>query len=177
MPNPIVTVENLSYRYGATVALDGVDLTVAPGRCVALLGANGAGKTTLVGTLTGLLRPGGGRVRVAGGDPLDAPTRRRIGTVQQSVGFPRTLTVRELVGGWAVRAGRRASAATPVLVETGIADLAGRRAAKLSGGQQQRLQLAMALVGDHDRGRTGRVGGVPYGQDVSEPWTRQPGNA
>ena len=119
---------------------------MARGECVALLGPNGAGKTTLVNALTGLLRPDAGRVEIDGGDPRQARTRRRVGVVQQSVGFPRTLTVGELVGGWAVRAGLPAAAADAVLDEVGIADLARRRTHKLSGGQQQRLQLAMALV-------------------------------
>jgi ABC-2 type transport system ATP-binding protein len=66
------------------------------------------------------------------------------------MGFPRTLTVAELVRGAAVRAGRPAAAAGPVLAEVGITDLQRRRAGKLSGGQQQRVALAMALVGDPD---------------------------
>lgn len=144
----VVTIEGLRHTYGRTLALDGVDLTVAPGECVALLGPNGAGKTTLVNALTGLQRPTAGRVEIDGDDPQRAETRKRIGVVQQSVGFPRTLTVGELVAGWAVRYGRTASAAEPVLRELGITDLRGRRTHKLSGGQQQRLQLAMALVAD-----------------------------
>src|SRR5690606_22529665 len=121
----------------ATVALAGVDLQVAPGECVALLGPNGAGKTTLVNAAIGLQPVQGGRVRVAGGDPRQASTRRRLGVVQQSVGFPRTLRVGELVRGAAVRLGLPASAAGPVLAEVGLSELVERRAHKLSGGQQQ----------------------------------------
>lgn len=142
----VLDVEGVRHRYGGTVALDGVDLRVAAGECVALLGPNGAGKTTLVNLAVGLLAAQEGRVRVAGGDPRHAATRRALGVVQQSVGFPKTLTVGELVSGAAVRAGARPAAAGPVLAEVGLTDLAGRRAHKLSGGQQQRLQLAMALV-------------------------------
>ena len=144
----VVTIAGLRHHYGRTLALDGVDLTVAAGECVALLGPNGAGKTTLVNALTGLMRPTAGRVAIAGGDPRRAQTRTRLGVVQQSAGLPRTLTVRELVSGWAVRQGRPPSAAGPVLAEIGISDLARRRTSKLSGGQQQRVQLAMALVAD-----------------------------
>jgi ABC-2 type transport system ATP-binding protein len=68
--------------------------------------------------------------------------------VQQSLGFPNTLKVVELVTGAAVRAGVPRSAAGPVMAELDLTDLAGRRAGKLSGGQKQRLQLAMALVAD-----------------------------
>lgn len=68
--------------------------------------------------------------------------------MHQQAGFPRTLKVRELVSGWAVRAGRAPSEADAVLTEVGLDDLAKRRVTELSGGQQQRLQLAMALVVD-----------------------------
>ncbi|MBW0088328.1 ABC transporter ATP-binding protein [Pseudonocardia sp. KRD-184] len=136
------------HRYGAHVALDGVDLRVRAGECLALLGPNGAGKTTLIGLATGLLARQAGHVAVCGGDPRRAAVRRHLGVVQQSTGFPATETVGELVRGAAVRAGRPASAAGPVLAEIGVADLAPRRAPKLSGGQRQRVGLAMALVGD-----------------------------
>ncbi|WP_214405329.1 ABC transporter ATP-binding protein [Pseudonocardia lacus] len=146
----VLQIEGVRHRYGALTAVDGVDLRVAPGECVALLGPNGAGKTTLIGLATGLLAAQEGRVRVCGGDPRSAATRRHLGVVQQTMGFPTTLTVAELVRGAAVRAGRPAAAAGPVLAEVGITDLARRRSAKLSGGQRQRVALAMALVGDPD---------------------------
>ena len=146
--NNVVTIRGLAHRYGATHALRGVDLTVAAGECVALLGPNGAGKTTLVGALTGMLAPSAGIARIDGADPRRPATRRRLGVVHQQAGFPRTLKVRELVSGWAVRAGRPASDAEAVLTEVGLHDLAKRRVTALSGGQQQRLQLAMALVVD-----------------------------
>jgi ABC-2 type transport system ATP-binding protein len=146
--NEVLTVRDLRHRYGGTVALDGVDLTVRPGECVALLGPNGAGKTTLVSLVTGLLARQSGQVSLAGGDPRDARTRRRLGVVQQSIGFPNTLKVGELVAGAAVRRGASRGAAGPVLAELDLTTLANRRAAKLSGGQQQRVQLGMALVGD-----------------------------
>ncbi|MGW3141247.1 ABC transporter ATP-binding protein [Streptomyces sp. NPDC001139] len=146
----VLTVEGLRHRYGETVALDGVDLRVDPGECVALLGPNGAGKSTLVALAVGLLVPQHGTVRILGGDPRRAATRRRLGVAQQALGFPNTLTVNELVTGAAVRGGRRAAAAGPILAELGLTDLASRRVPKLSGGQKQRVQLAMALVTEPD---------------------------
>jgi ABC-2 type transport system ATP-binding protein len=145
---PVLEVQGVRHRYGGTVALDGVDLRVDAGECVALLGPNGAGKTTLVNLVIGLLARQAGSIAIAGGDPRIAATRRELGVVQQSLGFPTTAKVRELVVGAAVRAGVPRSSAGPVLAELGLTDLAGRRAVKLSGGQRQRLQLAMALVGD-----------------------------
>jgi ABC-2 type transport system ATP-binding protein len=144
----IVTIRGLDHRYGKTHALQGVDLTVASGECVALLGPNGAGKTTLISALTGMLAPTAGTVQIDGADPRRPATRRRLGVVHQRAGFPRTLKVRELVAGWAVRAGRPASNADAILAEVGLRDLSKRRVTALSGGQQQRLQLAMALVVD-----------------------------
>ena len=144
----IVTIRGLDHRYGTTYALRGVDLTVASGECVALLGPNGAGKTTLISALTGMLAPTAGHVQIDGADPRRPATRRRLGVVHQRAGFPRTLKVRELVAGWAVRAGRPGSDADAILAEVGLDDLTKRRVAQLSGGQQQRLQLAMALVVD-----------------------------
>ena len=146
----VLRIAGVHHRYGLVQALSGIELDVAPGECVALLGPNGAGKTTLIGLATGLLAVQRGEVRVCGGDPRRAATRRHLGVVQQEMGFPRTSKVRELVRGAAVRAGRPAAAAGPVLAEVGITELAGRRAGKLSGGQRQRVALAMALVGDPD---------------------------
>ena len=150
MNGEMLQIEDVRHRYGALTAVDGVDLTVRRGECVALLGPNGAGKTTLIGLATGLLAAQEGRVRVCGGDPRLAATRSHLGVMQQAMGFPNTLTVAELVRGAAVRAGQRAAAATPALAEVGATDLARRRVTKLSGGQQRRVGLAMALVGQPD---------------------------
>ena len=144
----VLEIRGARHNYGATQALDGVDLDVGAGECVALLGPNGAGKTTLVNLVVGLLPAKEGRVRVCGADPRIAATRRQLGVVQQALGFPNTLKVVELVTGAAVRAGMPRSAAGPIMAELDLTDLAGRRSAKLSGGQKQRLQLAMALVAD-----------------------------
>ncbi|HZG90563.1 MAG TPA: ATP-binding cassette domain-containing protein, partial [Pseudonocardia sp.] len=129
----VLDVRGVSHRYGPLAALDGVDLGVRAGECVALLGPNGAGKSTLVGLANGLLAVQRGQVRVCGADPRIAATRRHLGVMQQSMGFPRTLTVAELVRGAAARAGRPTAAAGPAMAEAGVTDLARRRAGKLSG--------------------------------------------
>ncbi len=143
----VLRVEGASYRYGAVDALDAVSLAVGAGDCVALLGPNGAGKTTLVNLVTGLLAPVAGAVEVCGGDPRRAATRRHLGVVAQSAGFPRTFRVAELLRSAATRAGAERSAGERALAAVGAGDLASRRAKDLSGGQQRRVQLAMALVG------------------------------
>jgi ABC-2 type transport system ATP-binding protein len=142
----VLEVRGLVHRYGDHTALAGVDLMVRAGECVALLGPNGAGKTTLVRNVIGLMEGDADLIQVAGGNPRRAETRRRLGVVQQSVGFPRSLTVGEIVGGAAARRGCPPEAASRAIAEIGLAGLEKRRAAKLSGGQQQRLQLAMGLV-------------------------------
>jgi ABC-2 type transport system ATP-binding protein len=144
----VLEVRGLVHRYGDQTALAGVDLTVKAGECVALLGPNGAGKTTLVRNVIGLIQGQADLIEVAGGNPRSAETRRKLGVVQQAVGFPRSLTVGEIVGGAAARRGCPPEAASKAITEMGLAGLEKRRAAKLSGGQQQRLQLAMGLVAD-----------------------------
>jgi ABC-2 type transport system ATP-binding protein len=144
----VLEVRGLVHRYGDNTALAGVDLTVKSGECVALLGPNGAGKTTLVRNVIGLIEGKADLIEVAGGNPRNAETRRKLGVVQQAVGFPRSLTVGEIVGGAAARRGCPPEAASHAIAEMGLAGLEKRRAAKLSGGQQQRLQLAMGLVAD-----------------------------
>src|SRR5690606_19998720 len=144
----VLEVRGLVHRYGDHEALAGVDLTVDSGECVALLGPNGAGKTTLVRNVIGLIEGKADLIRVAGGSPRSAATRRKLGVVQQAVGFPRSLTVGEIVGGAATRRGVPPEAASRAIAEMGLAGLEKRRASRLSGGQQQRLQLAMGLVAD-----------------------------
>ena len=80
----LLEVSGLTLRYGAVTALDGVDLAVAEGGAVALIGANGAGKTTLLRGLSGLLAPAGGRIRFDGRDLKGMPPHRiaRRGIVQ-----------------------------------------------------------------------------------------------
>ena len=144
----VLEVRGLVHKYGDHTALAGVDLTVGAGECVALLGPNGAGKTTLVRNVIGLIEGNADLIDVAGGNPRRAETRRRLGVVQQAVGFPRSLTVGEIVGGAATRRGCPPEAASRAIAEMGLTGLEKRRANTLSGGQQQRLQLAMGLVAD-----------------------------
>ena len=150
METHVLALSDVTYTYPTETdpAVVGVDLTVEQGQCLALLGPNGAGKTTLVRMITGLARPDRGEVRVVGGDPSRATTRRHLGVMLQDGEFPRHLKVRELVEGAAVRAGLSAQAAEPVLREVGIDDLTDRRASQLSGGQRRRVHLARALVTD-----------------------------
>lgn len=88
----LATTDEVTRRFGAIVAVDGVTLRVDQGEVVGLLGANGAGKTTLIRCLLGLLRPTAGRVSLFGRAP-SRRTRRDIGYVPQSLGLYEDLTV------------------------------------------------------------------------------------
>ncbi len=145
-----VSVRGLVKRYDrGVVALDGVDLTVAPGECFGLLGPNGAGKTTTIEILVGLLAPTAGEVRVLGGGwGKDGPAlRARLGVLLQEARFPDRLTVREVVGLFRSFYPRGRTVPS-VLGEVGLGEKADAWTSRLSGGQRQRLALACALVGD-----------------------------
>jgi ABC-2 type transport system ATP-binding protein len=142
-----VSVSGLRKTFGAVTAVDGIDLTVAPGEVVALLGPNGAGKTTTIELLLGLSRPDAGIVAVYGLDPVAAVRSGRVGAMLQSGGLLHDLKVRETV---ALVAAMHAQplAVDAALELAGIADLAGRKVESLSGGQRQRVLFALAVVPD-----------------------------
>jgi ABC-2 type transport system ATP-binding protein len=133
-------------RYGATVALDGVDLAVCEGEVLALLGQNGAGKSTAIGCWLGLLDPHQGSVRLFGRSPQLLAVRRLVGVMLQDAQMPGQLKVRELL------AQARSYYAAPrpedeCIALAGLDGLIDRRYGALSGGQQRRLQFALALCG------------------------------
>ena len=89
-PESVITVDRLSRRFGAKLALDGVNLNVPRGSVFGLVGANGAGKTTLIKHLLGLYRPQAGSVRVFGRDPVADPVGvlSRIGYLSEDNDLP-----------------------------------------------------------------------------------------
>lgn len=146
---PVGLLSQVTKRRGATQALDGLDLIIRPGQCVALLGPNGAGKSTSVALLTGRLHPDAGQVRLFGGDPRDIDTRGRMGVMLQEAGLPHTLTVSEQVDLFRAYY-RRPRPLEEVLRLAGLEGLENRRCGALSGGQQRRVQFAMAIAGRPD---------------------------
>jgi len=144
-----VHLTGLRKHYGDVHAVDGLDLTIAPGEVVALLGPNGAGKSTTVDMILGLTRPDDGGVHVFGRKPIDAVRAGMIGAMLQGGALMEDLTVGETVG---MVAGlhRKPMPVADALAKAGIADLKDRRANKLSGGQKQRVRFAVALVSDPD---------------------------
>ena len=145
-------VEGVTKSYGATRALDGVDLTVAAGTILGLLGPNGAGKTTLVSIVSGLRRPDAGRVEVCGIDVARSPqpARQLIGIAPQETGVYPSLRVRDNLRFFAGLAGLSRAAVGPRIDEVagalGLTPLLDRRARELSGGERRRLHTAIALL-------------------------------
>jgi zinc/manganese transport system ATP-binding protein len=146
---------------GGRTLWDGLDLDVAPGEFVAVLGPNGSGKTTLVRVLLGLQPLAAGEVRVAGRAPhcRRPPTRAAIGYVPQQKALDADLPLRgrDLVGlgldGHRLGMGLRGRRARRARVDAALAAVGGTAYAdapvgRLSGGEQQRLRVAQALVGD-----------------------------
>ena len=146
---PIATLINITKRYGTTVALDGLDLSLRPGEVVALLGPNGAGKSTAIKLLLGLIAPTSGTSRVFGSDPRETTTRTRVGAMLQVARVTETLRVREHLDLF------RSYYPNPLPVSEilRIAQLQGiedRLFSQLSGGQKQRVLFALAICGNPD---------------------------
>jgi ABC-2 type transport system ATP-binding protein len=149
---PAILVEGLRKRFGAVVALDGIDLAVAPGTVFGLLGPNGAGKTTAVRILTTILPPDAGRALVLGHDVTREPAavRLRIGLAGQFAAVDGNLTGREnleLIGRLTqLRRAATRRRAGELLERFGLAAAADRPARTYSGGMRRRLDVAAALV-------------------------------
>jgi branched-chain amino acid transport system ATP-binding protein len=150
----MLEVTDLTVAYGGVVALEGVSLTVAEGMITTVLGANGAGKTTLVRTISGLVKPRRGGVRVAGTDLTgrapEAIARLGVAHVPEGHGIISEITVEEnlrLGGLW-----RRDRADQRLAIEEAyelFPPLLARRhlhAASLSGGERQMLSIGRALA-------------------------------
>jgi ABC-2 type transport system ATP-binding protein len=148
-----IEVLNLVREFkGGVRAVDGIDLTVAPGEVYGFLGPNGAGKSTTVLMLTTLLPPTAGTARVAGHDIVreGAQVRAVIGAALQEAALDPLLTARDhmrlqttLQG---VPKAQRRARGDELIERVGLADAADRKVGGYSGGMKRRLDLALALV-------------------------------
>jgi iron complex transport system ATP-binding protein len=163
---PLAALEGVAFAYPVPdgrrrEVLRSVDLTLARGDLVALVGTNGSGKTTLLRLLTGVLKPDAGGVRFDG-RPLSDWRRldvaRRVAVLPQQLDLPVGFRVAELVEMGRAPHARRLFASTEAdaravataLADAGALDLADRLAEELSGGERQRLLVAMALAQEPD---------------------------
>ena len=155
-----VSIQNLSHRYGKTLALDGVSLDIPKGATVGLIGPDGVGKSTLLSLMAGVKVIQDGRVEVLGGDMTDKDVRRdlshRIAFMPQGLGrnlYP-TLSVYENIDFHARLFGldgqERTRQIARLMEATRLAPFADRAAGKLSGGMKQKLSLCCALVHSPD---------------------------
>ena len=152
MSEPILTFRGVSKAYGATRAIDGVDVTIEPANFVALVGASGSGKSTLLKTVNRLVDPTSGEVLFEGDDVAGLPLaalRRRIGYVFQSIGLFPHMSVAENIAIGPRLAGERLSERRIAKLLEWVElddDMAVRMPDALSGGQRQRVGVARALA-------------------------------
>ncbi|WP_251343790.1 ABC transporter ATP-binding protein [Haloplanus halophilus] len=151
MTEAIIETDGLTKRYGSTVAVDDLDLTVTRDEIYGFLGPNGAGKSTTIGMLMDYVRPTEGSVRVLDGDPQAdvVEVHDRLGILPDRYGLYDGHTARqhlELV----IDTKRSSDAPERLLARVGLGDVIDRDVATFSQGMEQRLALAMALVGEPD---------------------------
>jgi lipoprotein-releasing system ATP-binding protein len=161
MGEPLLSARGLDRSYrtsaGEVPVLRGVDLDVAPGEMVAVVGASGVGKSTLLHVLGTLDRPDAGTLRIAGEDVLGLPGARRCAFRNRTLGFVfqfhhllpefsalENVAMPLLIGRVAVAEAR--SRARALLEEVGLGPRADHRPGALSGGEQQRVAVARALA-------------------------------
>ncbi|HTR34154.1 MAG TPA: ABC transporter ATP-binding protein [Gaiellaceae bacterium] len=154
----LLSVRNVTRRFGGIVAIDDVSLDVEQGQVVGLIGPNGAGKTTLFNVVTRLYRPDAGELEFDGRSLLHTPphriVRRGIARTFQNVELFRTMTVLDnvLVGAHTrtrpFRSSSVESRAREVIDYVGLSSVAGRPVAGLPFGTQKRVELARALVAE-----------------------------
>ena len=151
MSEPALRLAGIEKRYGATVAVAGIDLEVREGEFVTLLGPSGCGKTTTLGLIAGFFPPTRGEIYLKGRPVANLPPfRRDIGVVFQDYAlFPHMTAGENVAFGLKMRDLKKAEIEQRVREALDLVQLAGlaeRRPLELSGGQRQRVALARALV-------------------------------
>ena len=150
MTSPAIRVAGVAKHFGATCALDGIDLDIANGEFFGLLGPNGAGKTTLISALAGLVRPDAGKLEVMGHDVQSdyRNARRLLGVVPQELVFDPFFSVRETLRIQSGYFGIRGNDdwIDEILLNLDLTAKADANMRTLSGGMKRRVLVAQALV-------------------------------
>jgi ABC-2 type transport system ATP-binding protein len=151
---PVIEATGLTKRYGGTVAVDQINLSVDKGEVVGLLGPNGSGKTTTILMLLGLTEPSAGTVSILGKDPLREPlaVKRQVGYLPDAVGFYDSMTGRENLR-YTARLNMMSRPETDQRIDAALAkvrlgDVASNRVGTYSRGMRQRLGIAELLMRD-----------------------------
>ncbi|MGI9370470.1 MAG: ABC transporter ATP-binding protein [Ruegeria sp.] len=146
MTDKALTIEHVCKDRGKTRVLVDIELSLAPGERVALLGHNGAGKSTLIKSILGLTPINGGSIRIGSARPGGAIARRDTAYLPEAVSFHTALTGREQLVLFARLSGEKAD--IPGLLDrVGLSDALDRRIGTYSKGMRQRLGLAQVLLG------------------------------
>ena len=145
-----LVAHQLTHRFGAELALDGVDLALDKGEHLAVLGENGAGKTTLLRILATATRPTSGTLELFGLDALRERQRlrSRIGFVGHAPGLYPALSATENLEFFCSLQGVERARVADTLAIVGLVGVAGRLAGRLSRGEQQRLAIGRAILHD-----------------------------
>ena len=151
-PHAMLAIQNVTKRYGALTALDGVTLDIARGEFFGLLGPNGAGKTTLMSLVAGLREPEAGTLRLDGAtvSTRDIATRRSLGFVPQTIALYDDLTAEQnlrIFGGlYGLRGKELRHRIDEALESVQLSDRRRDPVKTFSGGMQRRLNLVAALL-------------------------------
>ncbi|MDE2793964.1 MAG: ABC transporter ATP-binding protein [Gemmatimonadota bacterium] len=151
-PAALLEARGLSKRYGATQAVDALDLAIAPGEVYCLLGPNGAGKTTTINLFLGFVAPSAGQALIGGADVStnDRETKQRIAYIPEQVMLYRNLSGLENLEYFAALGGRGSlgrERLTDILVEAGLErDVVDRRVSEYSKGMRQKVGVAIAIA-------------------------------
>ncbi|HPU14438.1 MAG TPA: ATP-binding cassette domain-containing protein [Aeromicrobium sp.] len=145
----MITAQGLTKRYGATVAVDGIEFAVSPGLVTGFLGPNGAGKSTTMRMILGLDRPTAGSVTVNAKPYVESPfPLREVGALLEAHAVHPGRTARQHLRQLAASNKIAANRVDEVLDQVGLTEVAEKRAGKFSLGMGQRLGIAAALLGD-----------------------------
>lgn len=150
----MITVKNVTKKYGSFKAVDNISFEIKEGEIVGLLGQNGAGKSTTMNMITGFIEPTEGQILVNGFDVVKKPKKAKlnIGYMPENVPLYMDLTVKESVGYMAelkmVPKKERKNSISNVIEQTGLSEVKNKLIKNLSRGYKQRVSMAGALVGN-----------------------------